>query len=126
MDDEAQLVLEGLKEARSILSVPRNWASGKWAVDTYDADGEYVQQVCALGALGRVMHANPHYYATTDTIEEDLLDGAAFKLSGRRSIVDLNDAVGREAVLECYDAAICVLEKCDTVWEAIEAVRRAQ
>lgn len=109
-------ILETLIEARSLVAGPERWcqnALGRRADGsrTSASSIDESQTFCALGALFR-QHS--------DAIEvqaraADLLDDAALDLYGKgilytfegvRAIAWVNDVLGHEEVIACYDWAI--------------------
>jgi hypothetical protein len=104
MDDDKQLVIEALREAREICAGPR-WIQNDFARDGVGGG------VCALGAAGEVYHGDARAYASWRGSDPlfSVLAGSADRLY-RMSVPGVNDRVGRKAVLEVYDAAICAVE----------------
>jgi hypothetical protein len=118
MDDDKQLVIKALREAREICAGPR-WIQNDFARE----DGS----VCALGAAGEVYHGDARAYASWRGSDPlfNILSGSADRLY-RMSVPGVNDRVGRKAVLEVYDAAICAVENSGdaTLEEVVSAVLR--
>lgn len=123
--------VENLRRAREYLSDPKNWACG--FLFGKERQGK-APPACALGALSLAMNTVTRCYPPPYAVETAFLNAASYKLFEGRGIDSVNDAGPRgfrpdqkpeemrQAVLEAYDAAICVLERCETKEEAMAAI----
>lgn len=85
-----------LREARALIADGSRWCQGVWGVSG---------SRCALGALCFPTEAGNYLECA------DLLDEAARRLYGWkngtfRPIIGVNDAIGHDAVMSCYEWAI--------------------
>lgn len=101
--------IKSIMKARDIISNINNWCQGSFATDV---NGKYVtstqdnnaNRFCAVGALWRSRKDLP-YPKLVPKVELEKLEEAARKLFGN-SIYWVNDYLGHEEVLACYNYTI--------------------
>jgi hypothetical protein len=91
-----------LRKAQDLIRDEEDWCKGSYCY----TDSKYKARYCAAGAL---MQARRLGYLRNWTRFESMLHVSSMKLFGHLSIVDVNDMLGHEAVMQCYDDAINTL-----------------
>lgn len=99
-------IIKGLREAKAKITPEESWTSGAYA---RTPDGVSVMEThpdavkwCALGAINCVMQNDDRLQKFTAI---RLLDKAA-RERGKKAIHLVNDELGHEPTLECFDAAV--------------------
>ena len=100
---------EILIAARAKITNKENWTKGNYARtksgDVCPSRASYAYSFCALGALNSLWCQGEHYLA-----EVTLIKAAKKLYPNFRGIVEVNDKLGHDDVLKCYDLAIKMLE----------------
>lgn len=106
-----------LKAAKARIADPANWVQTNYAVNAEgvsvgEADPEACK-FCAKGAMYAALWASfspdallPEESRQAFMIGSALLNDAALQNYHRMSIISVNDDLGHDAVMRCYDAAI--------------------
>lgn len=119
--------VDNLRRARKHLSDPSNWICNTLLVPR---EGGSAPMACAVGGLALAMGTYKHGegYPPWNSVEMTALNAAAVSLFGM-VIIDVNDRGlrehRRERVIQCYDAAICALEKAGEAGLSLAGLRKA-
>jgi hypothetical protein len=108
-------LLELLTKSRNRIASRDNWCTGTAAKTAHGTPCSTTQQTavrfCALGALWSFDRVSADESAKASIIAaEKALRRASIDLFNEKSVVDVNDQLGHEAVLKVYDRAIQEVE----------------